>query len=239
MLVYQAKLPGTEAQYRVSDEMILTDLFVCNKCLRYWMDNRGVNGIDLNKYDKAIADNPEFPWVKKLNLMARQAMSERVWQGISKLFFNCNNKTPRIKGYPKFNKSEKKYIKLIKEASRSLFRRSVEYFGKILGVPFIAFTPDNTSQDCSNCGNKVKNCLSNRTHKCPDCGYADRDYNAAINIVKKAVEIIAQLSTDRQSEINAFGEKGKSVIGETQYSKPTRRKRKPLIAIFGIPRYSR
>ncbi|MCL1474809.1 hypothetical protein [Argonema antarcticum] len=93
MLVYEAKLQGTETQYRVIDKMIRTCLFVRNKCLRYLMDNRGVNGIDMNKYCKVIPDNPEFSWIKKLNLMARQAMSERVWQGISKFFYNCKNKT--------------------------------------------------------------------------------------------------------------------------------------------------
>ena len=48
--------------------------------------------------------------------------------------------------------------------------------------------PHNTSQNCSNCGKKVQKSLSTRTHKCPYCGYeADRDVNAAINILKKGL----------------------------------------------------
>jgi transposase len=35
-------------------------------------------------------------------------------------------------------------------------------------------------------GKKVQKSLSTRTHKCPYCGYeADRDVNAAINILKR------------------------------------------------------
>ncbi|WP_338022946.1 hypothetical protein [Argonema galeatum] len=40
MLVYEAKLKGTETQYRIINEMLRTGLFVRNKALRYWMDNR-------------------------------------------------------------------------------------------------------------------------------------------------------------------------------------------------------
>ncbi|MCL1468035.1 transposase, partial [Argonema galeatum A003/A1] len=104
MLVYEAKLKGTEAQYHILDEMLRTGLFVRNKALRYWMDNPGVNGMDLNKYCKVLADNPEFPWVKKLNSMARQAMAERAWFAISRFFDNCKQKVAGKKGYPKFKK---------------------------------------------------------------------------------------------------------------------------------------
>lgn len=46
--------------------------------------------------------------------------------------------------------------------------------------------PHNTSQVCSECGQIVKKTLAERVHRC-DCGYvADRDVNAARNILKKA-----------------------------------------------------
>ncbi|WP_237396712.1 transposase [Okeania sp. KiyG1] len=48
--------------------------------------------------------------------------------------------------------------------------------------------PKNTSQDCSNCGEKVDKELNIRTHSCPHCGVGiDRDVNAAINIKNRAV----------------------------------------------------
>ncbi|NET29484.1 MAG: transposase [Okeania sp. SIO1I7] len=52
----------------------------------------------------------------------------------------------------------------------------------------IAVNPQNTSQDCSNCGGKVPKELNIRTHSCPHCGIViDRDWNAAINIKNRAV----------------------------------------------------
>ena len=45
-----------------------------------------------------------------------------------------------------------------------------------------------TSQDCSQCGNRVKKDLSVRIHNCLQCGLTlDRDWNAAINIKNIAV----------------------------------------------------
>jgi putative transposase len=72
--------------------------------------------------------------------------------------------------------------KSISDASWTLFRQWLEYFGKVFDVPVIAVAPHYTSQNCSNCGHEVKKSLSTRTHKCPHCGYLDdRDTNAAIN----------------------------------------------------------
>lgn len=106
------------------------------------------------------------------------------------------------------------------------FREWLEYFGKVYGVPLIAVEPKFTSQNCSNCGEKVVKTLSTRTHCCPHCKYvADRDENAAINILKLALKQLA--NTVGQTEINASGENDQCVDGETQPSKSTRRKRKP------------
>ena len=47
MLVLEAKLKGKTEQYGLIDEAIRTVLFVRNKALRYWMDNRGPGKYDL------------------------------------------------------------------------------------------------------------------------------------------------------------------------------------------------
>jgi putative transposase len=55
----------------------------------------------------------------------------------------------------------------------------------LLVIPVSAY---NTSQDCSNCGEKVPKKLHVRWHDCPYCGCSlDRDHNAAIVIKNKAV----------------------------------------------------
>lgn len=83
--------------------------------------------------------------------------------------------------------------KSISDAAWYRFREWLEYFGVIYGIPVIAVCPSYTSQNCFNCGEKVVKTLSTRTHKCPHCGYiADRDENAALNILKEALK---QLST--------------------------------------------
>ena len=65
----------------------------------------------------------------------------------------------------------------------SMLRYKAEYAGKRL----IEVDPDNTSQDCSNCGVKVPKKLGDRFHECGNCGLAiDRDLNAARNILDRA-----------------------------------------------------
>ena len=56
------------------------------------------------------------------------------------------------------------------------------------GQKTIAVNPNGTSQDCSNCGEKVPKKLSDRTHCCPHCGIVIcRDHNAARNVKHRAV----------------------------------------------------
>jgi putative transposase len=116
--------------------------------------------------------------------------------------------------------------KSINDAAWYRFREWLEYFGRIYGVTVIAVEPAYTSQNCSNCGEKVVKTLSTRTHKCPHCGYvADRDENAAKNILKSALKQLS--NTVGQMEINASRETDLCLSGETQLSKSTHRKRKP------------
>ena len=48
----------------------------------------------------------------------------------------------------------------------------------------------NTTVDCSRCGNSVPKTLAVRIHRCNVCGLVlDRDHNAAINILKKGLNV--------------------------------------------------
>ncbi len=85
------------------------------------------------------------------------------------------------------------------------FREWLEYFGVVYGVPVITVNPSYTSQNCSNCGSRVVKTLSTRTHKCPHCGFvADRDENAALNILKSALKEWA--NTVGRTEFEVSGE---------------------------------
>ena len=101
MIVLEYKLEGKQYQFQAIDEAIRTGQFVRNKALRFWMDNKGVNKYDLNKYCAVLAK--EFDFANKLNSTARQSSAERAWSGISRFFENCKKKVKK-KGYPKFKK---------------------------------------------------------------------------------------------------------------------------------------
>jgi len=56
------------------------------------------------------------------------------------------------------------------------------------GLLVVPVSAHNTSQDCSNCDEKVPKKVHKRWHDCPHCGCSlDRDQNAAINIKNRAV----------------------------------------------------
>ena len=370
MLTFEFKLKTNPVQEQLIRDAIRTAQFIRNSCLRYWMDGKkedGINRFALNKYTKVLADNPDFPWAKKLNSMARQAAAERTWCAISRFFDNCKKGVKGKKGYPCFKKNsrsveykttgwslsdDRKYLtmtdkfkigkmkligsrdlhfydqKLIKrvrlirradgfyaqfcidvarnekrkstgknigidlglkhfytdsnnnkvdnprflrkslkllkrrqrqvskkkkgsanrrkainrlgrkhlkvsrqrkdfavktartlctsndvivlenlnvrglvknhklalsisDASWSIFREWLEYFGAIFNREIIAVAPKFTSQDCSNCGKRIKKSLSTRTHQC-SCGtMLCRDHNAAINILAKGSQSVA------------------------------------------------
>lgn len=114
MLVFEFKIKAHKYQYSAIDEAIRIGQFIRNKCLRLWMDANKedkINRNKLNKYTKVLSDSPEYPFVHKLNSMARQASAERAWASISRFYDNCKQNKPGKKGYPKFKK----------------FSRSVEY----------------------------------------------------------------------------------------------------------------
>ncbi|MFN7714291.1 MAG: RNA-guided endonuclease InsQ/TnpB family protein [Pseudanabaenaceae cyanobacterium] len=94
-----------------------------------------------------------------------------------------------------------KLAKSISDASWSMFRQWVEYFGKVFGKVTIAVPSQYTSQNCSNCGKQVIKTLSQRTHHCGHCGTVlDRDHNAALNILASGLNRVGH------TQIHACGE---------------------------------
>jgi putative transposase len=116
--------------------------------------------------------------------------------------------------------------KSISDASWSLFRQWIEYFGKVFGVVTIAVPPHYTSQNCSSCGEIVQKTLSTRTHQCPHCGYvADRDENAARNILELGFRTAGHAGTSSLVLENVSGQTDLCLGEATPLSKPTGRKR--------------
>ena len=100
MQVYEYKLDGSKAQYAAIDEAIRVVQFIRNKCLRRWMDERGISQNDLQCSCAVLAK--DYPFATRLNSQARQASADRAWFAISRFYDNCKNHKPGKKGYPKF-----------------------------------------------------------------------------------------------------------------------------------------
>jgi IS605 OrfB family transposase len=230
LIILEYKLKGKNEQYRALDEAIRTALFVRNKSVRYWLDNRGVGRTQLMRHNTQL--RAEFEWCKKLNSHACQASVDRAWFAITRFYSNRRKAINKLaRKHLKVSRQRKDFAvktaraliqssdlvvyenlkvknmvknhhlaKSISDASWSIFVEWLEYFAKIYSVPIRAVAPHYTSQDCSGCGNRVKKTLSTRTHKC-SCGLElHRDHNAALQILAKG------LNTDGQSGINAWGQ---------------------------------
>ena len=109
-----------------------------------------------------------------------------------------------------------KLAKSIHDASWGRFRSWMLYYGALHGIPIIAVPPQYTSQDCSGCGQRVQKTLSERTHTCPSCGLVmDRDENAALNILAKALEgTLGHRETQELVSSNAWGEMTSTAVSE-------------------------
>ncbi len=116
----------------------------------------------------------------------------------------------------------RKLAKSISDASWGRFLSWLSYYGQVQSIPVIAVEPTFTSQDCSACGSRVKKSLSVRTHICSRCGLVlDRDHNAAINILQKAVDrTVGHTETGTPSSVqNASGQTASTCSGRARSGK--------------------
>jgi putative transposase len=75
--------------------------------------------------------------------------------------------------------------KSISDASWGKFFALLSYKAEEAGRTVTKVPPNETSQICSGCGEKVHKSLSVRIHHCPYCDLVmDRDLNASINILR-------------------------------------------------------
>ncbi len=103
--------------------------------------------------------------------------------------------------------------KSISDAGWYQFRVWLETFGRIFGRVTVAVEPRLTSQECSSCGVIVKKSLSTRTHAC-QCGCVlDRDHNAALNILTKAMGTAGHVGTSILDIGIAQGDSSSTIAG--------------------------
>jgi len=91
-----------------------------------------------------------------------------------------------------------KLAKSIYDVAWSAFITILEAVAVKRGVHVVKVPPHGTSQDYSGCGVKVPKTLSIRTHECHKCGLTmDRDENAAINILHRALNAVGLMVSAR------------------------------------------
>jgi putative transposase len=74
-------------------------------------------------------------------------------------------------------------------AAWGTFKRMLEYKCEREGTHFVSVDPKDTTKECGSCGVKTDKPLWVREHSCPVCGFeADRDENAAINILSRGLK---------------------------------------------------
>ena len=99
MLIFEYKLHGNQAQYAAIDEAIRITQFIRNKCLRLWMDERGISKNDLQCACAVLAK--AFPLLLP-QFASPASRADRAWAAIARFYENCKQNKPGKKGYPRF-----------------------------------------------------------------------------------------------------------------------------------------
>ncbi|WP_137290726.1 RNA-guided endonuclease InsQ/TnpB family protein [Natronorubrum halophilum] len=74
-------------------------------------------------------------------------------------------------------------------AAWGTFLQMLEYKCEREGTHFVAIDPAGTTKECAACGVSTDKPLWVREHSCPSCGFtADRDWNAAWNILSRGIK---------------------------------------------------
>lgn len=100
-----------------------------------------------------------------------------------------------------------KLSKSILDASWGFLYWCLSYKAASAGKTFIQIDPRGTSQVCSKCGATVPKKLSERTHVCPECGFAtSRDHNSALEILRRGLTHYGQVGPEiKHAELALLG----------------------------------
>lgn len=81
--------------------------------------------------------------------------------------------------------------KSISDVAWNMLVTLTSYKAASAGSVVVLVDPRNTSKMCSRCGTLIEKSLSDRVHNCTQCGLSmDRDWNAAINILRLGLQSV-------------------------------------------------
>lgn len=149
-------------------------------------------GIDLGVSQLAVTSDGERIESPKF-LRKSEEKLKRKQRAVSKKKHGSNR---RCKAVRELAKLHEKVANQRRDYAHNESRKLVNEYGLIAfeesaGRQVVQVNPYHTSGQCSNCGEIVKKSLTVRVHHCP-CGYvADRDENAAIDILKLALQNVS------------------------------------------------
>lgn len=131
-------------------------------------------------------------WKKQVNRIARlhqkiarqrRDFFSKVWDQLFANYDVVAHEKLNIKGL-----ARTRLAKSIADAAWGTFLEMGKWKAVKAAKLTIPVNPRGTSIECSNCGARVEKTLADRVHQCHECGCTlDRDHNAAINILKRAV----------------------------------------------------
>ena len=152
----------------------------------------------LHKHNQTMARRKKgsHRWYKAVHASAlhqegtRNKRKDFIGKLIYKLYRHCENNVLVAEDLSISNMVKNKHLsKSISDASWGTFFTWAGNIAERDGFHFHQVDPKNTSQICSNCGQKSpkKLSLAIRTFNCQACGTSlDRDHNAALNILFRA-----------------------------------------------------
>ncbi len=96
--------------------------------------------------------------------------------------------------------------KSISDAAWNQFAQFTTSKAESAGGRVVQVNPRNTSKMCSQCGTLVEKTLADRVHNCAACGLClDRDWNAAINILRLGLQSLGHAQEARPVALCAQG----------------------------------
>jgi len=151
--------------------------------------------IELKELSSKFSKNKSNKNKKKLNKIHNKIANQRkdFCHKLSRSIIN-NYDTICVENLS-INKMVKNHrlAKSIYDAAWNQFVQFLIYKAEEADRKVIQVNPAYTSQDCSSCGYRVAKKLSDRVHSCPNCGLnIDRDWNAAINILRLGTSLSAE-----------------------------------------------
>jgi putative transposase len=172
--------------------------------------------------DGEIISNPKFLKKESKNLAKAQRKLSALHKGtkerykakkiVNRIYERINNKRTNF-AHQQSRKIVDEYDiicveKLNIKNMLSKFLQYISYKAESADKKYIEVEAANTSKMCSRCGNIQSILLSDRTFTCESCKCSlDRDYNAAINILNRGLD----LSNPRETR-NIISEESKSLL---------------------------